>query len=61
MPDIEGIKVLNLSSKKRAKELSEKYNVPLINSESAETYISIDDQPILHYGQKQIRKFVYRR
>ena len=54
MPDIEGIKVLNLSSKKRAKELSEKYNVPLINSESAETYISIDDQPILHYGKNKL-------
>ena len=46
MADIEGIKVLNLSIK-RAKKLSEKYNVPLINSESAETYVSIDNQSIL--------------
>ena len=54
MPDIEGIKVLNLSSKKRAKELSEKYNIPLINSESAKTYISIDDQSILHSGTNKL-------
>ena len=50
MADIEGIKVLDLSTQKRAKKLSEKYNVPLINSESAETYVSIDDQSILHSG-----------
>ena len=49
MADIEGIKVLNLSTQKRAKKLSKKYNVPLINSESAETYVSIDDQSILHF------------
>ena len=50
MADIEGIKVLNVSTQLRAKKLSEKYNVPLINSESAETYVSIDDQSILHSG-----------
>ena len=50
MADIEGIEVLNLSTQKRAKKLSEKYNVPLISSESAETYVSIDDQSILHSG-----------
>ena len=46
MADIEGIEVLNLSTQKRAKKLSEKYNVPLINSESVETYVSIDDKSI---------------
>ncbi len=54
MADIEGIKVLNLSTQKRAKKLSEKYNVPLINSESAETYVSIDDQSILHSGNYKL-------
>ena len=38
MADIEGIKVLNLSSKKRAKDLSKKYDIPLINSKSAKTF-----------------------
>jgi 16S rRNA G966 N2-methylase RsmD len=52
--DIEGIKVLNFSTQKRAKKLSEKYNVPLINSESAETYVSIDDQSILHSGNYKL-------
>ena len=54
MADIEGIKVLNVSTQKRAKKLSEKYNVPLINSESAETYVSIDDQSILHSGNYKL-------
>ena len=54
MADIEGIKVLNVSTEKRAKKLSEKYNVPLINSESAETYVSIDDQSILHSGNYKL-------
>ena len=54
MADIEGIEVLNLSTQKRAKKLSEKYNVPLINSESAETYVSIDDQSILHSGNYKL-------
>ena len=54
MADIEGIKVLNLSTQKRAKKLSEKYNVPLINSESAETYVSIDGQSILHSGNYKL-------
>ena len=54
MADIEGIKVLNLSTQKRAKKLSEKYNVPLINSESVETYVSIDDQSILHSGNYKL-------
>ena len=54
MADIEGIKVLNFSTQKRAKKLSEKYNVPLINSESAETYVSIDDQSILHSGNYKL-------
>ena len=54
MADIEGIKVLNVSTQIRAKKLSEKYNVPLINSESAETYVSIDDQSILHSGNYKL-------
>ena len=54
MADIEGIKALNVSTQKRAKKLSEKYNVPLINSESAETYVSIDDQSILHSGNYKL-------
>ena len=54
MADIEGIEVLNLSTQKRAKKLSEKYNVPLISSESAETYVSIDDQSILHSGNYKL-------
>ena len=54
MADIEGIKVLNLSTQKRAKKLSEKYNVPLINSESAETYVSIDGRSILHSGNYKL-------
>ena len=54
MADIEGIKVLDLSTQKRAKKLSEKYNVPLINSESAETYVSIDNQSILHSGNYKL-------
>ena len=54
MFDIEGIKVLNLDFKERAIELSKKYNVSLLNSESAETYISIDDQSILHFGNNKL-------
>ena len=54
MFDIEGIKVLNLDFKERAIELSKKYNVSLLNSESAETYISIDDQSILHFGKNKL-------
>ena len=54
MADIEGIKVLNLSSKKRAIELSKKYNTPLINSKSAKRYLSIDNQSILHSGNNQL-------
>ena len=57
MADIEGIKVLDLSTQKRAKKLSEKYNVPLINSESAETYVSIDDQSILHSGNYKLENY----
>ena len=54
MADIEGIKALNVSTQIRAKKLSEKYNVPLINSESAETYVSIDGQSILHSGNYKL-------
>tara|TARA_Y200000002_G_C22648105_1_gene650064 strand:+ start:898 stop:1632 length:735 start_codon:yes stop_codon:yes gene_type:complete len=54
MADIKGIKVLNLNSKERAKELSKKYNVPLLTSESPETFISIDDQTILHSGNNKL-------
>ena len=54
MVDIEGIKVLNLDFKERAIELSKKYNVSLLNSESAETYISVDDQSILHFGKNKL-------
>ena len=49
MADIEGIKILNLSSKKRAKNLSKKYDIPLINSKSAKTFISMGDKSILHF------------
>ena len=54
MADIEGIKVLNLSSKKRAKELSKKYDIPLINSKFPKTYISMDDKSILHYENNKL-------
>ena len=54
MADIEGIKVLNVSTQKRAKKLSEKYNVPLIKSESAEIYVSVDHQSILHFGNYKL-------
>ena len=54
MADIEGIKVLNLSSKKRAKDLSKKYDIPLINSKSAKTFISIDDKSILHFENNKL-------
>ena len=54
MADIEGIKVLNLSSKKRANELSKKYNIPLINSKSAKSYISMDEKSILHFENNKL-------
>ena len=54
MADIEGIKALNLSFNKRAKELSKKYNIPFLSSESAERYISIDAQPILYAGNNKL-------
>ena len=54
MADIEGIKVLNLSSKKRADELSKKYNIPLINSKSAKSYISMDKKSILHFENDKL-------
>ena len=54
MADIEGIKVVNLSSKKRAKELSKKYNIPLLDSKFVETYLSIGDKSILHSGNNKL-------
>ena len=54
MADIEGIKVLNLSSKKRADELSKKYNIPLINSKSAKSYISMEHKSILHFEKNKL-------
>ena len=54
MADIEGIKVVNLSSKKRAKELSKKYNIPLLDSRFVETYLSIGDKTILHSGNNKL-------
>ena len=54
MADIEGIKVLNLSSKKRAKDLSKKYDIPLINSKSAKTFISMGDKSILHFENNKL-------
>ena len=54
MADIEGIKVLNLSSKKRADELSKKYNIPLINSKSTKSYISMDKKSILHFENNKL-------
>ena len=54
MADIEGIKLLNLSSKKRAKDLSKKYDIPLINSKSAKTFISMGDKPILHFENNKL-------
>ena len=53
MADIEGIKLLNLSSKKRAKDLSKKYDIPLINS-SAKTFISMGDKSILHFENNKL-------
>jgi len=52
--DIEGIKVVNLSYMKRARELSKKYNISLLDSKSAETYLSLDDQSILHSGSNKL-------
>ena len=54
MADIEGIKILNLSSKKRAKNLSKKYDIPLINSKSAKTFISMGDKSILHFENNKL-------
>ena len=54
MADIEGIKVVNLSYMKRAKELSKKYNISLLDSKSAETYLFLDDQSILHSGSNKL-------
>ena len=54
MADIEGIKVVNLSYMKRARELSKKYNISLLDSKSAETYLSLDDQSILHSGSNKL-------
>jgi len=54
MADIEGIKALNLDFKERAIELSKKYNIPLLDSKSAETYLSIDNQSILHSGSNKL-------
>ena len=54
MADIEGIKVVNLSYMKRAKELSKKYDISLLDSKSAETYLSLDDQSILHSGSNEL-------
>ncbi len=54
MADIEGIKVLNVSLIKRAKELSKKYNIPLLGSKSAEIYLSMDNQSILHSGNNKL-------
>ena len=54
MADIEGIKVVNLSYMKRARELSKKYNISLLDSKSAETYLFLDDQSILHSGSNKL-------
>ena len=54
MADIEGIKVVNLSYMKRAKELSKKYDISLLDSKSAETYLFLDDQSILHSGSNKL-------
>ena len=54
MADIEGIKVMNVSSIKRAKELSKKYNIPLLGSQSAEIYLSMDNQSMLHSGDNKL-------
>ena len=54
MADIEGIKVVNPSLIKRAKELSKKYNIPLLGSKSVEIYLSMDNQPILHSGEDKL-------
>ena len=54
MADIEGIKVSNLHFIKRAKVLSKKYNIPLLSSKTAERYISIDAQSILHADNNEL-------
>ena len=54
MADIEGIEVSNLSFNKRAKVLSNKYNIPLLSSKTASRYISIDTKSILHAENNEL-------
>ena len=58
MADIKGIKTEDPDFFQRAKDLSSKYDVPLIGPEFPDIHINLDNPSVLHFnGMKLVNSF----